>query len=90
MKAGGVEATEEQMAAGVARMRLKVNGEYALFAARDITEALVRSGVPAVVGRFRSDCWVAMRIADRLIQQERRAGNIVLERPLWRWIGEAS
>ncbi len=32
----------------------------------------------------------AMRVADRIIQRERKAGNLNLDRPFWAWIGEGA
>lgn len=54
------------------------------FVAGDIEAEACRLGVPQYSPTREP---VAMRAADRIIQREKRAGNLVFERPLWRWIG---
>lgn len=67
------------LAALIARMKA------APFKAADIEAEAIRLGVP---------CWsahrepVAMRVADRLIQRERKAGRLRLQRPLWVRVGD--
>ena len=53
------------------------------FLASDIENEAIRLGVPS---SNRREC-IAMRLADRLIQRERKSGNIELRRPAWVWVG---
>jgi hypothetical protein len=62
MKVRGYELTDEQITAGVAAMR-------DTFVMMDIVGALSRAGVPTAH-------WIANRAADRLLQNERKAGRI--------------
>lgn len=54
------------------------------FKASDLEAEAGRLGVPNYSDHKEP---VAMRAADRIIQKERKAGNIELRRPLWVWIG---
>ena len=53
------------------------------FRAVDIENEAIRLGVPVSHQREH----VAMRLTDRLIQRERKLGNIELRRPVWVWVG---
>ncbi len=54
------------------------------FKASSIEAEAVRMGVPNLTAKREP---VAMRAADRVIQRERKAGNIELRRPSWVWVG---
>lgn len=54
------------------------------FRASNIEAEAIRLGVPYMAEHREP---VAMRAADRVIQRERKAGNIELRRPVWVWIG---
>lgn len=54
------------------------------FKASNIEAEAIRLGVPNLSERREP---VAMRAADRVIQRERKAGNLELRRPLWVWVG---
>ncbi|MBB4861579.1 putative flavoprotein YhiN [Pseudomonas nitritireducens] len=77
----GITITPEQIAAGLERMK---QGE---FTTRDIEKTLINLGVPEKVeveGKILpKEC--ANRVADRLLQRERKAGNLVFKNKVWRW-----
>lgn len=50
------------------------------FVAGELEEIATRMGVPQTDG-------IAMRVADRLIQREKKAGNVAFSRPTWAWTG---
>lgn len=54
------------------------------FRASSIEAEAIRLGVPNLTERKEP---VAMRAADRVIQRERKAGNLELRRPMWVWVG---
>ncbi|MGL5001974.1 MAG: hypothetical protein ACRDAM_03460 [Casimicrobium sp.] len=86
MKVYGVEITEEQQAAAISAMKISP------FSARTVTLVLIKSGVPETTKNPRysySLDWCANRAADRLIRQQKKAGNIerVPGKNQWRWIG---
>lgn len=78
MKIYGVVITAEQQAAVVSLMAAN-----RVFMAGDVEIWLQRNGVPDRVDRKP----IAYRGADRLIQQQRKAGNITYENKRWRWVG---
>lgn len=53
------------------------------FQASDIEAEAIRLGVPIMAESHQP---IAMRAADRLIQRERKAGNIEFRRPSWVWV----
>lgn len=67
MRVNGTDITEDQQAAGTARMT-------GTFRARDITNALCHAGVPNAGKQL----WTADSAADRLIQKARKAGMITI------------
>lgn len=75
----GYSINEAIQAALVERMK------EGLFKAEAIEKEACRLGVPLFSEKREP---TAMRTADRIIQRERKRGNIKLERPFWRWIGE--
>ncbi len=75
----GYSISEAIQAALVERMK------EGLFKAEAIEKEACRLGVPLFSEKREP---TAMRTADRIIQRERKRGNIKLERPFWRWIGE--
>ena len=72
--------TDAQIEACIHRMRI------ARFTRGSIEIAAIQAGV-----QLRHSCTpVAYRLAGRLIQQQRKKGNIVQEgRGLWRWLSDA-
>jgi len=70
---------EQLQAALLARMKAGP------FKASDIEAEACRLGVPRLTDWSES---VAMRAADRIIQRERKAGNIRLLKPHWVWVGD--
>ena len=56
------------------------------FRSSDIMKVAIENGVPEQVGRE----WIAGRVADRLIQRQRKAGNISVnynsQYPTWTWV----
>ena len=54
------------------------------FKASALEAEAVRLGLPSLTEASEP---VAMRAADRIIQRERKAGNLELHRPNWVWIG---
>lgn len=79
MQVYGITISEEVLAALVKRMK-----SGSRFKAIDLEAEAARLGVPH---RSANREAVAMRVADRLIQRERKANNIRLDRPYWVWIG---
>ncbi len=86
MKVYGVEITEEQQAAAIERMKRDE------FSARAIKQALLNAGVPETARRsatftgvvYAEQC--AHRAADRLIRQQKKAGNIrLVSATMWQW-----
>jgi hypothetical protein len=69
---------ESALIACIARMK------SAPFKASDIAKVAVENGVPESVGRE----YIACRVADRLIQRQRKAGNIKVGSPYpkWAWV----
>lgn len=55
------------------------------FKASELEAEGVRLGLPTLSAHREP---VAMRVADRIIQRERKAGRIELKRPYWVWRGE--
>lgn len=80
MQVYGITISEEVLSALVSRMK---NGSS--FKAIDLEAEATRPGVPH---RRKNREAVAMRVADRLIQRERKANNIRFDRPDWVWIGQ--
>lgn len=75
MKVNGKEVSQEIIDACVLQMKERK------FKAMEIEALCTRMGVDWKSGD-------AMRTADRIIQRERRAGNIeVYQRPYWLWTG---
>lgn len=70
----GFEVGEDVVAAIISRMQ---NGN---FVAGELEAIAIKMGVPEEKG-------TAMRVADRLIQREKKAGNAVFARPTWDWVG---
>lgn len=77
----GLPITEQIQGALIARM------QAGPFKAMDLEEEAVRLGLPRC---SEERAPVAMRTADRMIQRERKAGNIELKRPFWVWCGAKS
>lgn len=79
MKVQGIEVSQANIDACLARMQ---RGDY--FRAYYIASAAYDSGI--------SNGDVASRLADRLIQRERKAGRIipVNRSGLWKWVGSAT
>jgi len=75
----GYTVTEEIQAQLVAKMKAGP------FKASDIVAEACRLGLPRSYSTHHEP--VAMRAADRIIQRERKAGNIELHRPVWIWRG---
>jgi hypothetical protein len=75
----GVEIPQSAIDAAVVRMR-----EGRPFTATLIESVLRSNGVPNV-GRDYYGC-VSYRAADRIIQQQRRMGNIKYDGKVWRWV----
>lgn len=74
MKILGFEVTPEIETACLERMR------RGPFTAGAISMAALRAGAP-------NDAkWTHARIADRLIQRERKAGNITFDGRAWSWV----
>lgn len=73
----GKKVPESVIVRAVARMR---DGQ--VFRSRDI--------VDVIQGMHDAKGLEHMRVADRLIQRERKAGNIktMNERPYWEWVGK--
>ena len=69
----GKPVTEAQEQAAIARMRTGMP-----FTCAEITDAVRSHGSSS-----------AMRVADRLIQRERKAGNIKFDGRQWNWTGRA-
>lgn len=83
MNVYGFEITAEQLAAGLAAMKGN-------FKAAQVTDRLMEVGVPEKVipkGKserfFSHQEYFANRVADRLIQKERKAGTIVRQGAFW-------
>jgi hypothetical protein len=76
VKVEGHEVSQDAIDACIARMK---NGGY--FRAFEIEGIVERAGLPKSIS--------AMRVADRIIQRERKAGNITTctIRPYWKWVG---
>jgi len=74
----GHTVTEEIQSALLLKMKSSPFRAYTLEA-----EA-VRLGLPSLTANKEP---VAMRVADRIIQRERKAGNLEWRRPNWVWIG---
>lgn len=53
------------------------------FTAADIELEGLKNGVPGVLGGH----YVLNRVCDRVLQQQRKAGNIAREGRGWRWVG---
>lgn len=68
MRVHGVSIDEKQIAAGLAAMR----GQFGKNA---VVRALEVAGVPSSIP---TAYWFSDRVADRLMQRERRAGNIAV------------
>jgi|JI10StandDraft_1071094.scaffolds.fasta_scaffold493015_3 hypothetical protein len=74
----GHTVSEDVQAALLAKMK---SGP---FKASALEAEAVRLGLPSLTENREP---VAMRAADRIIQRERKAGNLELHRPNWVWIG---
>lgn len=74
MKINGIEINQVVIEAVIERMKAEA------FKASELEAVAVKLGVPTREG-------TAMRVADRLIQREKKAGNIALSRPYWAWVG---
>lgn len=75
MKVNGKEIEQSIVDACLARMKKEP------FKAIEIEGICSRMGIETLYG-------TAMRVADRIIQRERKAGNIELSnRPFWAWVG---
>ena len=82
MKVGKYEFTDELISAAINRMKSNP------FTSGDIESELHRCGVPNYIGASYCRIFPVMRGADRLIQRERKAGNIKYENRQWTWIGD--
>lgn len=77
MKVNGKQVEQAVIDACITRMK------QGAFKAMEIEALCTRMGVDWKSGN-------AMRVADRIIQRERKAGNIELtNRPYWFWFGKA-
>ena len=74
----GIEVTKNQQQACIDAM----NGK---FKAADIEAAAIAAGVPKFVsmGKFQMQEYLASRVADRLLQKQRKAGVIKREGNHW-------
>jgi hypothetical protein len=79
----GFEVTSEVQAKLIAKMK-----QMEVFCLADIEAEAVTHGVPMFRLERGSRVRVATRTADRLLQRERRAGNIKYGRDGWRLTGE--
>lgn len=79
MKIHGIEITKDQIKACENRMS---GGD---FTARNITKLAIANGVPAMSGEVlpKDRNYIANVLADRLIQRERKAGNIYFNDKFW-------
>lgn len=75
----GHTVTNEHQAALIARMKAGTSR------AADLEAEAIRLGLPE---RSANRDPVAMRVADRIIQRESKAGNIEFKRPDWVWCGK--
>lgn len=78
MNVHGVDITDAQIIACMAAMK-------GSFTAGDVEKAAIAAGVPAQAvppGRYSAEP-VAMRLVDRLLQQERRRGRIAFKAGRW-------
>ena len=66
------------------QLALLMKMKSAPFRASALEAEAVRLGLPNLTANRQP---VAMRAADRIIQRERKAGNLELHRPNWVWIG---
>jgi hypothetical protein len=76
----GIEITAPQQEACFERMR--AGG----FRAKEIETLLVKLGVPETSGYSFQPQYPALRAADRLIQNMRKAGNLRHSGGIWNWI----
>lgn len=81
----GQEISAEVQEALLKRMK------QAAFTSAELADEAVRLGIPRHLDqgrRFWADSSLAHRVADRLIQRQRKAKNIALQkRPVWVWVG---
>lgn len=82
----GIPITDEQIEACLAKMRAAP-----MFATSTIEAEAVRAGIPERIGASWQSIYPANRLADRLVQRERKAGNIercsngMRHGSWWRW-----
>lgn len=79
MNVHGYEVTDAQVEACLRRMRLDWFCNYQL------VQAAEKAGVPKSVGMSYENRAPAYRLVDRLIQRERKAGNLAKVGRGWRW-----
>lgn len=83
MKVCGHEVSEQHHAAAIERMQ---RGE---FKAADIAQAMCDAGLPKHVTANGFVCYLSNRVADRIIQQQKKLGRIELlggSRSRWSWV----
>lgn len=71
----GIVISDKQMQALLQRMKISV------FVAADIQAT-------AELNEITKEDGLSMRVADRLIQREKKAGNILFSARQWMWVGE--
>lgn len=76
----GLEITQQQIDAVIARMKLR----------HFTTSLLALAAYEAGAKRFNGDLDVSDRVADRLIQRERKAGNISKLGRGWVWRADSA
>jgi hypothetical protein len=77
MNVHGFQIASEIIAASILRMK------QGPFTAANLTELAKEHGVPQEAGRNQNP---ADRFADRVIQRERKAGNIRFNGRVWSWV----
>lgn len=80
MKVFDHEVTEMQFASAIERM------QRSEFKAADIVAALEDAGLPRHIKPGGYTLYLSNRVADRIIQQQRKLGKISLLGGRWRWL----